>query len=183
MSESKQQAQLDWLIAKTCEGYLSLRTIEGEHGPSPDAALEVAKSLACTVFIEAAKAPKARAVKGHAKQPYPGESEKESFTLPQRVGDVSLKEWQEAQPEGQAPPTGDYVPKPVNRSSYCDCDHDCWKAFSEDYDGCACEPGACLNQYGKACGCIKPLPTTRGKVRMVPDRQNEGRWRWVEIAS
>ena len=36
----------------------------------------VAKSLACTVFIEAAKAPKARAVKGHAKQPYPGESEK-----------------------------------------------------------------------------------------------------------
>ena len=19
-------------------------------------------------------------------------------------------------------------------SSYCDCDHDCWKAFSEDYD-------------------------------------------------
>ena len=52
--------------------------------------------------------------------------------------------------------------------------------FSESYDGCACEPGACLSQHGKPCGCIKPLPAMRGKVRMVPDPQNDGRWRWVE---
>ena len=155
------KAQLEWLIGKTCEVYMSLRSLEEEHGPSADACLEAAQRLAVTVFIEAAMAKR--------KAPKPPNV----VALPQGAGDASPLPQQ----------TGDYVPKPRNVSAYCGCDHECWREFSEAYDGCACEPGACLSQHGKACGCIRPLPQMRGKVRMVADPQNEGRWRWVEAAA
>ena len=98
-----------------------------------------------------------------AKAAAPGESEKQASSLPQ-----------------QASGFGDYVPKPRNVSAYCDCEHACWQQFSPEYDGCACEPGACLSKHGKPCGCIKPLPTMRGKVGFFADDKNEGRWRWIE---
>ena len=76
--------------------------------PSADAALTAAAAPRRD-GVHPGRTRQARRVTTAPKPAAAGESEKQASQLPQ--------------------PAGKFVPKPVNRSAYCACDHNCWELF------------------------------------------------------
>ena len=81
---------------------------------------------------------------------------------------------------------GDDQPRDV--AAFCDCPHENWRDFNNDYEGSDCDPEECRREYNGQdagpCGCIRPEPLQGGVVYLVSTSKNDrgypSGWRWVE---